>query len=160
DVLAADSGLIWVADGSPPGSLIAVDENTDRVVRRVATTAAPIGIAARDGSVWAISATPQRSGRLTRYSASTGHVLATINLPGHPNAVTVGFGSVWVAVTEANLVLRLDPSSNAVIATIPVGWGPNALAAGEGRIWVTSGGTDTLAAIDPGTNRVSATAKL
>ena len=160
DVLAAGRRVIWVAHGSPPGELVAVDESTDRVLERIATSAVPIAVAATGASVWDVSAGPLGSGRLTRYAAATGRVLATTNLPGHPTALALGFGSVWVTVSSPSLVLRVDMSSDAVAATIPVGTGPDAITAGPRAVWVTSAGTKTFTAIDPATDHVRATGKL
>jgi streptogramin lyase len=72
------------------------------------------------------------------------------------------FGSVWMADTSRDELLRIDPDSRRVIGRLPVA-GELALGAGAGSLWAlqegSRGGFDLhgpLLRIDPGTNRVIA----
>jgi streptogramin lyase len=67
------------------------------------------------------------------------------------------FGSVWLADTDSQTLLRMDPATRRVTARIPLG-GRMAIAAGSRALWVTLS-TDRglrLLRIDPRTNRIAA----
>ena len=67
------------------------------------------------------------------------------------------FGSVWLADTDSQTLLRMDPATRRVTARIPLG-GPMAIAAGSRVLWVTLSNDDglRLLRIDPRTNRIAA----
>jgi YVTN family beta-propeller protein len=88
-----------------------------------------------------------RSGRLVRAT----------QLAGAPGSVTGGDGSVWVADTGADEVLRLDPGSGVEVDQIPVGGEPGSIASGGGAIWVASTVGSTVTRIDPTTESVTQT---
>jgi DNA-binding beta-propeller fold protein YncE len=69
--------------------------------------------------------------------------------------IAAAFGSLWVAESLADRVVRLDPRTGDVLATIDVGDRPAKMQPADGRLWVRSG--DRFDAIDPDTNTVTAT---
>jgi YVTN family beta-propeller protein len=85
-------------------------------------------------------------------SASTGHIFAAIPLSGSPDAIAAGAGSIWAAMSESGIVVRIDPATNAVQQTISTPGGPSALTVGGGFVWVTETLAGTVAQIDPRTN--------
>lgn len=83
----------------------------------------------------------------------------TVDVPGEPEAVEAGFGSVWVASCPAipndlcpnGVLVRLD-ATGSITGRVDVGGDLYPLAAGEGGVWVGSrsiNGDATLARIDP-----------
>jgi YVTN family beta-propeller protein len=59
-----------------------------------------------------------------------------IPVGGHPSAVAVSRGAVWVAKSEG-AVSRIDPNTNTVVKEIHTGNRPAGLAVGHGFVWVT-----------------------
>ena len=91
--------------------------------------------------------------------------MQTIAQLGGPSGLALDGESVWVAISRAGTVARIDASSNRVVATIPVPcsascWSaptPLPLAVASGAVWVRNEGIGTLSRIDPTTNTVVAT---
>jgi len=83
-----------------------------------------------------------------------GTLLHTIDLDGSPTAVTVGEGSVWVAI-EDGTVLKVDPLANEIDRRFQVGTDPEAIAYGEGSVWTANLGDDTVSRIDTATGEVT-----
>ncbi|HZA27978.1 MAG TPA: hypothetical protein VE915_10140 [Actinomycetota bacterium] len=80
-------------------------------------------------------------------------------IPGEPDWMAEGFGSVWVSRTdpegEGNFLDRIDPSSNDVVASIPVGRNPcHGLTVGFDAVWVPSCIDQRIDRVDPETNQV------
>jgi YVTN family beta-propeller protein len=84
-----------------------------------------------------------------------------------PEAITAGFGSLWVTVGNYDdtglpsipgTVIRIDPlTGSAIGAPIPVGRGPLAVAASAEAIWVSNTLDGSVSRIDPVANLVTAT---
>ena len=72
------------------------------------------------------------------------------------DVIVAGFGSVWVASSAENVVVRVEPKTGRVIARIPVGPSPKFMAAGEGAVWVQNRADGSVTRIDPATNRETA----
>jgi streptogramin lyase len=95
-----------------------------------------------------------------RLSSSTsrvsfdGRLIETYRLPTPPNALTVGFGSVWVASDDSDVIYRLTPTTGQT-ETIPVPAGPTALVSGSDSVWVCAADARVIARIDPSTNSVT-----
>ncbi len=83
-------------------------------------------------------------------------VSKTVQLPGQPHSVAVGFSSVWAALQDANQVARIEPSDNSIIK-IPVGANPSDLVVRDRYVWVSNEDSDTVSRIDPLTNKVDRT---
>jgi DNA-binding beta-propeller fold protein YncE len=84
-------------------------------------------------------------------------VVAHVAPAGGLDMVVPGFGSAWLADTDSQTLLRMDPATRRVTARIPMG-GSVAIAAGKDEMWVglTRRGDFRLLRIDPRTNRIVA----
>jgi len=94
-------------------------------------------------------------------------VVGDVPLAENLGTIEAGFGSVWVADTDRQRVLRVDPRTRRVVARIATGGDPNAfggdpvITVGAGALWAIArrpgfdGGAKVLR-IDPRTNRVTA----
>ncbi|MBB3693825.1 streptogramin lyase [Sphingomonas sp. BK580] len=104
-------------------------------------------------TVWATN-----KGRVERWSRRG--KLAEVAMARPCGAMTVAFGSLWVADCTALSVNRIDLRTATITATIPTGVanpkGELNVVAGAGSIWVASDVAGTVARIDPATARVAA----
>jgi outer membrane protein assembly factor BamB len=84
-------------------------------------------------------------------------VVARVAPAGGLDMVVPGFGSAWLADTDSQTLLRMDPATRRVTARIEMG-GSVAMAAGKDELWVglTRHGDFRLLRIDPRTNRIVA----
>jgi DNA-binding beta-propeller fold protein YncE len=73
-------------------------------------------------------------------------------------SLTATGGNLWVAVPNANEIVRIDPTTNNVIATLKLPYSPCAfLAADQSDVWSAGGGcADTVGRIDVRTKTVTA----
>lgn len=74
----------------------------------------------------------------------------------HPQAMVVGFGSLWVAQATSVDVMRADRRSGKPQSHVPLGTPCVSLATGAGSVWALSGSSPTLWRIDPTSNAVVA----
>jgi virginiamycin B lyase len=97
-------------------------------------------------------------GRVEQWSTSG--KLASVAVPKPCGAMTMGFGSVWVANCKGGGVYRIDRRTAKVAAIIETTIGsPDGelnVVTGASSIWVASEATGKLARIDPKTNKVAA----
>lgn len=96
-------------------------------------------------------------GRVEQWSVEG--MKASVAVPKPCGAMTMGFGSLWVANCEDGDVYRIDPKTAQVLAMIPVALGPSGelnVVAGAESIWAPSETTGKIARIDPATNTVIA----
>jgi hypothetical protein len=104
-------------------------------------------------------------------TVSTPKVIGTVTLANNLGWISSGFGSVWVADTDRQVLLRVDPRTRRVQAEIRTGGDFNAqggdpiVAAGSDAVWAIarSPGTDgghRIMRIDPATNRIVSRATL
>ena len=70
---------------------------------------------------------------------------------GHPAAIAVGEGAVWVANADQQTLVRIDPKSKDV-TSIGLGTDVADVAVGFGSVWVAGGNGETLTRIDPKQN--------
>ncbi len=85
-------------------------------------------------------------------------VIARVTPAGGLDQIVSAFGSAWMADTDAQTLLRMDPATRRVTARFPLG-GQIALAPDRNALWVgvtQSGGAFRLLRIDPRTNRIVA----
>jgi streptogramin lyase len=74
-------------------------------------------------------------------------------------SLTATGGKLWVAVPNANEIVRIDPTTNDVVETLKLPYSPCAfLVADQSGVW-SAGGTcaDTVGRIDARTKKVTAT---
>ena len=98
-------------------------------------------------------------------------VIGNVPLAENLGFIASGFGSVWVADADRQVLLRVNPKTRAVEAEIRTGGDSNALGGdpivntGAGAVWAIArapgadGGSRVLR-IDPATNRITARATL
>lgn len=105
-------------------------------------------------TVWTTNA-----GRVEQWSVAGKK--SSVEVPRPCGAMTMGFGSLWVANCKGSEVYRIDPTTSKVLAVIPSGLanfkqGETNVVAGAGSIWVPSDAVGKVARIDPATNKVMA----
>jgi len=71
-------------------------------------------------------------------------------LPAGAAAVRAGLGSVWVTVSDAGRLLKIDPADPRTSQTITVGGGPRFLAIGQDSVWVMNQADGTVSRVDAG----------
>jgi streptogramin lyase len=85
---------------------------------------------------------------------------ASVDVPKPCGAMSVAFGSLWVANCKGSEVYRIDVQTAKVQAIIPTGIanpkGETNVVVGAGSVWVPSDATGKVARIDPATNAVIA----
>ncbi|HEY2794089.1 MAG TPA: hypothetical protein VGJ28_17115, partial [Micromonosporaceae bacterium] len=98
-----------------------------------------------DGSGW-VSNTGD--GTVTRFDPVTGHVRATVRVPGGTIAALLATPSAtWVSVYDGSALVRIDPATDRVAGTLAVGQQPQNLAAVGSQIWLARGGEDDVALV-------------
>jgi outer membrane protein assembly factor BamB len=89
-------------------------------------------------------------------TAASGLVVAgRVALPGHPAAVAVGEGAVWVLLEQGTL-LRVDRERHRVTGRLELGAPTGPLVVGAGAVWVGNGQATVTARVDPVRLRVTA----
>ena len=79
-----------------------------------------------------------------------------ISLPPGAGAVAFGDGSIWVANTAEQHVLRIDMHTGQAAPPITLDFEPREIAYGEGALWVCAADRSRLARVDLQTNEVVA----
>jgi hypothetical protein len=159
---------VWVANHDD-GTVMRIDQHTDRVVATIAL--APGQIGALDISTDAVWALNTAKNLVYRIDQHIDRVVATIATPATPTSVSFGAGSLWVCSRGGGQMglTRIDPQTNHVLAQIDVGNGQgyqcNAVLATSEGVWseiynTHTNRTDVLERIDPATNQVVATIHL
>jgi YVTN family beta-propeller protein len=82
------------------------------------------------------------------------NVVATIPIPGNPNGIIEGYGSVWVSSRHTDTVYRIDPATNLVTAKIAVRSEPSYFVDDGSNMWVVQYGDRAIARINPATNAI------
>lgn len=168
--LAVGERAAWVIE-SRVNRLRRIDTATGRVRQRwVRPTRQAMSALAMDGrALWVtslgrrlprpgVSPTPRGAGTLSRLDAGTGRVLGRLRVGRGPEAVAVGFGSIWVLNEVDGTLMRIAPGGPRVTSVIRL-WSagrsrPGArLAVGAGRVWAL-GRTGELRSVDPATDRM------
>lgn len=152
--VALAGGSVWVVEETAHmrADLVRLDPTTGKRVAAFAIgrTGPDFGAATvSDGFVWAAA-----GDHLIRVDIAGQGRLERAVLPGEAAAVTVGFGSAWVASIGQthDLITRLDASTLAPQARIVVTMQPVALQTGLGSVWLAS--TDGIWRIEPTRDRV------
>jgi YVTN family beta-propeller protein len=161
--VAAGEGAVWVTSSD---RLLKIDPRTGAVLGGLRSLGCCVhellDVEVGAGAVWVVDLFEH----VTRVSPTTVQGTSSTNVGAIATALTVGYGSVWVAAPEyssGRLVLwRFDPQTVRVAQTIDVGKARSyletlALAAGAGSIWLTNYVDGTLLRIDPATGTVAAT---
>jgi YVTN family beta-propeller protein len=158
--IAAGGGRIWVVNAAPfsaPGSLVAVDPATNRLIGRpLRLGLAPAAIATTRNGVWVVDGL---EGMPLRIDPAARRIVARTRVGRSPTNVVAGAGAVWVANTADGTVSRIDPETNRVTMTVRVGLAPRGVAVGAGAIWVAAAGDGSVRRLDPENGRVSLAAR-
>lgn len=149
------AGSYWVL-GLNPKAVYRVDPATREVVQTITVPLAKEGWWTVDGDIlWftdfgapdRVVGIDVRTGLVVRDFTVTGD-----SEPAKAAGVAVGAGSLWVARSERDEIVRLNPATGEVQARIET-FIPDILAFGDDALWVTGAGRITR--IDPATNRPS-----
>ena len=142
-----------------------IDPETGEVTPAKSTLGIPTGVAAGEGAVWITNGFGGPGGtQVVMVDPATESV--ELAFPsGTAKAIVVGFGYIWLADADRDLVLRYDPEDLAADPLeIPTDEGapesavPRFLAVGTGAaegIWVVNELGENVIRIDPETNEVA-----
>lgn len=122
---ACDDPAIWRIDPTDGTVLGTIPLSVDGIQEEGS-------VAAGEGGVWVVST----SNELIKIDPATNEVVGSWPLPSGAAAVRAGLGSLWVTVSTADQVLRIDPTDPTSQTPIDVGSFPRFLAVGEDAVWV------------------------
>jgi DNA-binding beta-propeller fold protein YncE len=110
-VIANDA--VYVADAHD-SRLLEADPKTAEIRRKTALPVGPIYPAVGGGTIWSSSAAVWESGttpddRVVRIDPKTHAVVETFHLGANASAVAFGFGSLWAALQNGEVV-RITPA--------------------------------------------------
>jgi YVTN family beta-propeller protein len=75
-------------------------------------------------------------------------LVGSIDLPNSASGLAVGAGSLWVADSLDQTLLRIDPKTHEIVKTIGIGFAPEAVTATSHAVWVAEhAGADNFASI-------------
>ena len=134
----------------PPGSVAAIDPETNRTVAVLPVGPRPGPIADGMGSLWVGNLDDPT---LWRIDPGSVRIEKTIPLPATPTGVDVGSGAVWVAHGRTGQLSRVDPTFGRVSDTVDLAgravYAPTGgVAVGGGWVWAVFGKA-TLVRVDP-----------
>jgi DNA-binding beta-propeller fold protein YncE len=147
--LAFGAGSLWAAKGDGP-AVVRIDPGTDRVQATVPIPGHPFAMAFGPSGLWVMD---WLDASISLLDPAQNRVVATrAGVPG--GSLMEAAGALWVANSQADQLLRVDPKSLDVAATIPVGRLPLALASLDGAVWVRDEKGSAVERIDPERNHV------
>ncbi len=164
-VAASEDGDLWVIN-QDDSTVSRIDPESGEVTSTKSTLGIPSGVATGEEAVWITNGFggPSGTGQVVRLDLADESVEPAFS-SGNAKAIVVAFGSIWLADTDRDVVLRHDPEDlDAAPIEIPTDEDPNASAAprslsvGTGAaegIWVANELGDTVLRIDPKTNEVA-----
>jgi hypothetical protein len=161
--VAFGAGAVWVPV-AVPGMVWRVDPASNKVVAKVPlgeSLAGFIGVSATDGAIWITSGEQQdgqRGGVLMRIDPHRNRVTLRVPLPTVPSDVAATRDSVWVAMTNGQ-VLEIEAGRGHVIGAVDTG-GPlgftQTIALGVGAVWLADPLSGVVLQVDPKHLRVVA----
>ena len=89
-------------------------------------------------------------------------VVASVEVPQPLGAMTLAFGSLWIASEDWTQLVRIDPVARQIVARVDVSIVDyeSTLAAAGGMIWIMTDSAGTLAYVDPKSNTVAGTVEV
>jgi virginiamycin B lyase len=120
-VAVGEDGDVWVINQGD-STVSRIENGSDEVVATKSTLGIPTGIAAGEDAVWITNGfgDPSGSGEVVRVDLTDGSVEPAFP-SGSAKALVVAFGSIWLADTDRDRVLRYDPDDlSAEPIAIPV----------------------------------------
>jgi DNA-binding beta-propeller fold protein YncE len=161
--VAFGAGAVWVPV-AVPGSVWRIDPASNKVVAKIRlgeSLAGFIGVAATDTAIWVSSGEQQdgqRGGILMRIDPHRNRVTARVPLPTVPSDVAATRDSVWVAMTNGQ-VLEIDAARGRPLGVVDTG-GPlgftQTIALGAGSVWLADPLAGVVLRVDPHSLRVQA----
>lgn len=122
---ACEDPAIWRIDPSDGAVLATIPLSVDGIEEEGS-------VAAGEGGVWVVST----ANELIKVDPVTNQVAGSWPLPSGAAAVRAGLGSLWVTISTADQVLRIDPADPTSQTPIDVGGYPRFLAVGEDAVWI------------------------
>jgi YVTN family beta-propeller protein len=125
----------------PPGSVAAIDPETNEVVAVLAIGPRPGPIAHGAGSLW-VGNLEDRT--LTRIDPGAQRTVGTVQLLATPTGIAAGDAAVWVAHGRSGQLSRIDPAFDRVTETVDLAgravYAPaGGVALGAGWVWAVFG---------------------
>jgi hypothetical protein len=159
--VAFGAGSVWVPV-AVPGMVWRVDPASNKIVAKIPlgeSLAGFIGVSATEGAVWVTSGEQQdgeRGGILMRIDPRRNRVTLRVPLPTVPSDVAATRGSVWVAMTNGQ-VLEVEAARGHVVGGVDTG-GPlgftQTIALGGGSVWLADPLSGVVLQVDPRDLRV------
>ncbi len=148
--LGVGASGVWVTDRSGD-SVSMISPMNGAVIASFGVAPGPHGIVVHGDRVWvAHMATGPSSDQITGIDTRDGTV-TRLDAPHTWGEIAAGFGSLWLADADHDVVRRIDPSDGRT-EVVGVGFGPVSLVAGPRAVWVTCMYGQTLVGIDPSTS--------
>ena len=168
-IAIGEDGDVWVINEGD-STVNRIDSETGAVTPAKSTLGIPTGVAAGAGAVWITNGFGGPNGtQVVTVDPTTDSVEAAF-ATGNAKAIVVGFGFIWLADADRDLVLRYDPADvGASPLEIPTdesvseSAAPRFLAIGTGStsgIWVVNELGNTVVRIDHETNEVDKTIRV
>jgi YVTN family beta-propeller protein len=161
EAMAAGDGGVWLTYPSE-NTVVRIDPATNTVTARIHVALQPSGIALSPGAVWVAD---NGGPSVSRIDPATNHVVTTIRIgpkraccAEHMSLIAAGT-SLWVAVPNANEIVRIDSLTNTLVGRLKLPYSPCAfLVADKTDVWSAGGGcADTVGEIDVRTKALTAT---
>ena len=150
DVLVA-YGHVWVTAWEA-GRLAVVDPRTLEVVRRIDVGPRPVGLAARNGTIWVGFGRDATSiARVNPVTFRVDRLEIGVRAPGW---FAAGTKDLWIQANDGDLV-HYDPVARRVLAHLQVGGTlAQGAAAPDGKIWMPDKERSVVYRVDPKRQRV------
>ena len=144
--VAVGSKWTWVTNPRR-GLLLRIDPFSGRILKRIPLPGEPGPLALGGQRVWAAD---EAGSGVTAVNAEAAEV-AKRGLPPQSPGLRLAWGaeSLWVAVSDANVVRRIAPSTLVTSAPIRVGGGPAGITVAGGYVWVASSRSGAVSKLDP-----------
>ncbi len=154
--ICADDSEIWAVEVLD-GYAYQVDPSTaaeKAMVDYTATLYVTFDCTIGEGGLWVpTNRLDGPGGTIIRIDTKTRTIPARIEVPGRVYGVATGGGSVWVAQSGPNQLVRIDPAKNVVSKVYPLKTVPYGVAYGGGFGWVVA--VDSLLKVDLTTSDVT-----
>jgi DNA-binding SARP family transcriptional activator/streptogramin lyase len=149
--LAAAGEALWAAPGYQ-GTIQRIASGRATAPFRLAPSSrGRILLAGERKALWVTG----QDGYLRRLDLRTRRVTIAVRV-GLPNAIAVGFGSVWIASASADQIVRVDAASGRILRRINIGGIATSVAAGPGGVWAATPANGSIWRISPRLNAVAA----
>jgi len=141
--VATSTGDLWI--GRADHLVLQLDAvNPLHTRASIPLSTRPLQLIVADGAAWEI---PFQGNSVTRIRPGADPETVTVRLPDTPDVIASGEGSIWVATSGDDLLLRIDPTDASIVDSVPLGRAASAIAVIGHTVWVASG-DGTLARID------------